>query len=176
MTVTIRPLSLDDADALTEVMVRNRDFLAPWEPTRDEEYFTLAAVRANVEQLLGQQAAGLTIPFVIEEDGELAGRITLNNIVRGPFQSASIGYWVDVDRGGRGVASAACGLVVAAAFGEHGLHRVEAGTLLHNLRSQRVLLNNGFAQFGHAPRYLQIAGEWQDHLLFQRINEHYRRA
>jgi ribosomal-protein-alanine N-acetyltransferase len=169
--ITLRPLTADDAGELTAVMLRNREFLAPWEPVRPPDYFTEAAVAATITQLLEARRGGLTVPFVIEEDGELAGRTTLNNIVRGPFQSASVGYWVDGERGGRGIASAACALIVEYAFGEFGLHRLEAGTLLNNVRSQRVLTSNGFEQYGMAPRYLQIAGEWQDHLLFQRIND-----
>ena len=50
---------------------------------------------------------------------------------------------------------------------ELGLHRIEASTLLHNVGSQRVLLKAGFQQIGMAPRYLQIAGKWQDHNLYQ---------
>ena len=50
-----------------------------------------------------------------------------------------------------------------------GLHRLEAGTLAHNTGSQRVLLKCGFTEIGLAPGYLKIAGEWQDHLLFQRL-------
>jgi ribosomal-protein-alanine N-acetyltransferase len=55
------------------------------------------------------------------------------------------------------------------AFGELGLHRVQAGTLVHNHGSRRVLQRNGFARFGLAERYLRIAGEWQDHVLWQRL-------
>jgi ribosomal-protein-alanine N-acetyltransferase len=47
------------------------------------------------------------------------------------------------------------------------LHRLQAATLLHNSGSQRVLADNGFERIGIAPQYLRIAGEWQDHLLFQ---------
>jgi ribosomal-protein-alanine N-acetyltransferase len=50
---------------------------------------------------------------------------------------------------------------------EAGLHRLQAGTLLHNAASQTVLRRNGFTPIGVAPRYLRIAGRWQDHLLFQ---------
>ncbi|MGP6171151.1 GNAT family N-acetyltransferase [Microbacterium sp. A204] len=49
------------------------------------------------------------------------------------------------------------------------LHRLQAATLLHNAASQRVLAANGFERIGMAPKYLRIAGEWQDHYLFQRI-------
>ena len=57
------------------------------------------------------------------------------------------------------------------AFGPLGLHRLEAGTLVDNIGSQRVLEKNGFTRIGIAPRYLRIGGAWQDHLLFQRTVE-----
>jgi ribosomal-protein-alanine N-acetyltransferase len=67
------------------------------------------------------------------------------------------------------VATAAVGHVLTKCFGEHGLHRVEAATLVDNAASQAVLRHHGFALIGRAPQYLRIAGEWRDHLLFQRI-------
>ena len=63
--------------------------------------------------------------------------------------------------------TAACGF----AFDELELHRLEAGTLLHNLASQIVLDRNGFVPFGVAPNYLRIAGAWCDHVLFQRTSD-----
>ena len=56
------------------------------------------------------------------------------------------------------------------AFGELGLHRIQAETLLHNIRSQRVLERGGFVRIGMAPAYLNIAGTWQDHILYQVVN------
>jgi ribosomal-protein-alanine N-acetyltransferase len=55
------------------------------------------------------------------------------------------------------------------AFVELGLHRVQAGTLLHNVGSQRVLERNGFTRIGLAQDFLKIAGRWQDHILFQLV-------
>ncbi|WP_328994177.1 GNAT family N-acetyltransferase [Kribbella sp. NBC_01245] len=55
------------------------------------------------------------------------------------------------------------------AFDELGLHRIQAECIEHNLGSRRVLERVGFQQFGMAPKYLKIAGEWQDMLMFQLI-------
>lgn len=74
-------------------------------------------------------------------------------------------------RNGRGVATAAVGATVELAFHQLQLHRLQAGTLVHNAASQRVLERNGFVRFGLAPGYLHIAGRWQDHVLFQRLND-----
>jgi ribosomal-protein-alanine N-acetyltransferase len=59
--------------------------------------------------------------------------------------------------------------MVGEAFGELGLHRLEAGTLVDNAASRRVLEKNGFEHIGLARRYLHIGGDWRDHLLFQRV-------
>jgi len=34
-----------------------------------------------------------------------------------------------------------------------------------------VLEKNGFTRIGVARRYLQIAAEWRDHVLFERVAE-----
>ncbi|MBO9522064.1 MAG: GNAT family N-acetyltransferase [Nocardioidaceae bacterium] len=167
MTVT-RALAETDTGEYTALLVRNREHLRPTDPERPDSYWTEEGQAALVARLLRERAAGTTYAFVIlDPDGALAGRITLNEVVRGPLQSASVGYWVSADREGRGLVSAALAETVRFAFDELGLHRLQAGTLLHNERSQRVLLRAGFTQYGMAPKYLRIAGRWQDHLLFQ---------
>jgi [ribosomal protein S5]-alanine N-acetyltransferase len=88
--------------------------------------------------------------------------------VYGPFRSANLGFWVVMHLNGRRLATRAVGAVVEIAFRDLGLHRLEAGTLADNVASQRVLENNRFEQIGLARRYLQIAGEWRDHVLYQR--------
>ncbi len=166
----LRPLHIGDAERLAELVMRSRDFLAPWEPVRPDSYFTVAGQREAVAQSLKSRASGVMEPFVIlDEQEQVAGRINLNNIVRGPFRSASMGYWLDQQATGRGLATMAAGELVELAFGPLGLHRVEAGTLPNNHASQAVLSRNGFEQFGYAPRYLAIAGVYSDHLLFQRL-------
>ncbi|MFI1989432.1 GNAT family N-acetyltransferase [Actinoplanes sp. NPDC020271] len=163
MSVAVRPLALADVPELTTVLNASREHLAPWDPIRDESFWTEDGQRQVVADVL----RGPALPYVIVVDGAIAGRVNLNNLVRGPFQSCSLGYWVSPVHTGKGVASQAVAQLLRLAFTEHELHRVEAGTLLHNERSQRVLVKNGFERFGLAPRYLKIAGEWQDHYLFQ---------
>jgi [ribosomal protein S5]-alanine N-acetyltransferase len=159
-----------DAPALAEQLHASRDFLAPWEPVREEEYFTADGQRAVIQNDLEQHDQGAKLPHVILGDGaEVVGRITLNGIVRSCFQSCSMGYWVGASHNGRGFATAAVRELVRVAFEELGLHRVQAETLLHNVRSQRVLERNGFVRYGMAPAYLKIAGHWQDHAMYQVI-------
>jgi len=163
-----RLVTLNDAPVLADLLRANRDFLAPWEPVRSDDYFTVEGQRADLRAALERHDNGTALPHVIlDASDRVVGRITLNEIVRGPFQSCSLGYWISAAANGRGLATAAVSEIMRVAFKELGLHRVQAGTLLHNVRSQRVLERNGFVRFGMAPAYLKIAGKWQDCDLYQ---------
>jgi ribosomal-protein-alanine N-acetyltransferase len=157
----IRPLVLADARDLLALRLANREFMAPFDPVRPEEFFTLEAQTEIARNAEGQR-------FAILDDGELAGVIALSNVVYETFRSANLGYWVDARRNGRGLATRAVAALVEHAFRTLGLHRLEAGTLVDNVASQRVLEKNRFELIGLARNYLHIAGAWRDHLLFQR--------
>ncbi|HEU5039007.1 MAG TPA: GNAT family N-acetyltransferase [Nocardioides sp.] len=164
----IRPLAVVDAPALAAAYTRNREHLAPWEPSRSPEFFTEPWQHRDAQAKLAAADAGQQDPWVIWHGDEVAGRLNLTNIARGVFQSASLGYWVDHRHTGRGLATAAVRYAVQRAT-DLGLHRLEAGTLAHNEASRAVLDRAGFEEIGLAREYLFIAGAWQDHLLFQRI-------
>lgn len=166
-----RLVTLDDVPVLAELLRVNRDFLAPWVPVRGDDYFTVVGQHDVVRTALERHREGSTLPHVILDDaGRVVGNITLNGIVRGSFQSCSSGCWVSAADNGRGLATTAVHDVTRVAFEELELHRIQAETLLHNVRSQRVLERNRFVRFGVAPAYLNIAGEWQDDAMYQLLN------
>ncbi|WBO63762.1 MULTISPECIES: GNAT family N-acetyltransferase [Streptomyces] len=167
----LRLVTLDDAEALHAAYVANREYLAPWEPIRPDNFFTVEGQAERIAGLLREFAERRVVPWVFESesDGSVIGMITLTGLVYGAFRSAYLGYWVAADRQNRGLAGAAVASVCRAARDIVGLHRIEATTLLDNTASQRVLEKNGFEPIGTAPRYLHINGQWRDHRLFQRI-------
>jgi ribosomal-protein-alanine N-acetyltransferase len=167
--VRLEPVRVADADRLARFMVDNRSFFAPFDPPRPEEFFTVDGQRRELEAVVAAAAVGSRQRFVILFHDELVGWLTVSNIVRGPFQSANMGYAVGHEHNGRGIGTRAVGMAVDWAFSEARLHRLEAGTLLDNRASQRVLEKNGFEPIGIARNYLYINDAWRDHLLFQRI-------
>ncbi|WP_406450661.1 GNAT family N-acetyltransferase [Streptomyces sp. NBC_00876] len=168
--VRLRPAAAGDAAALAAALVRSRTYMRPWEPERPDTFYTEQGQSERLAGLLADRDAGRAMPWVLCDAQDRAiGAFTLNAVALGPFRSATLGYWVDVDHAGRGLATAAVRRICELARDELLLHRVEAGTVLDNAASQRVLAKCGFEQFGTAPRYLHINGEWRDHALFQRI-------
>ena len=110
----IRPLAVGDAEQLAALLVRNRPFLAPFEPERAPEFFTVGGQAERLTEAEARRRAGTGFLYGIVDDRSLAGTITLSNVARGVFprgvfQSASVGYWVDRERNGRGLASDAPG-------------------------------------------------------------------
>jgi ribosomal-protein-alanine N-acetyltransferase len=169
-TVSTRLIRPDDAAALSRLEVENRDYLLSGGPIRSDAYVSVAGQAGLIDRLLADHAAGRCEPRVIEHHGVVVGRINLNAIVRGAFQSASVGYWVGAAAAGRGVASAALAGMVEHAFGALALHRLEAGTTLANEASAKVLTKAGFEQYGVARAYLFLGGQWRDHRMFQLLN------
>lgn len=171
--VGVRPLRLRDATAWSELRIRNEGWLGPWEgyppataaPSWVERHSS-SAFAAMLRVLRHEAKAGRTLPFAVTYDGDLAGQVTVSNVVRGAFQSASVGYWVDGRLAGRGVTPTALALVVDHCFGRAGLHRIEANVRPENAASLRVVEKLGFRLEGSHPRYLFIDGAWRDHLGF----------
>jgi ribosomal-protein-alanine N-acetyltransferase len=161
----IRPVRPEDGEELAALYAANRDFLAPFEPVRPPKFFTAEGQRERLQR----QLEGETHPFAILDGDAIAGTINLFGIVRESIESGTIGYWVDVARNGRGLATGAVGEILDYAFEDLDLHRVEAATLVDNVPSQRVLEKNGFERIGLARNYLRIAGGWRDFFLFQRL-------
>lgn len=171
--VGIRPLRLRDAGTWSDLRIRNEKWLAPWEglqpslpPATWEERHSPAAFAAMLRLLRREAKQGRCLPFALTYDEELAGQVTVSNIVRGASQSASVGYWVDERLAGRGIVPTALAMVVDHCFTTAGLHRIEANVRPENGPSRRVVEKLGFRQEGMHPRFLHIDGDWRDHLTF----------
>ena len=101
--------------------------------------------------------------WVCTEDGELAGVININEIVRGVFCSGYLGYYAFVPHNGRGYMTRGLIAVLTAAFSRHRLHRLEANIQPDNDASRHLVQRCGFRLEGFSPRYLKLAGRWRDH-------------
>ena len=161
-------LTVEHAPALAAAYERNREHLARWDPARAPEFYTAEGQAAEIEARVRQVELGLGEAWLLVRGAEVIGRINLANLVRGSFQSCSLGYWVDGAHTRRGLATALVEHAVRRGLAL-GLHRLEAGTVPANTASQAVLRRCGFEELGRAPAYLFVAGEWRDHVLFQRI-------
>jgi ribosomal-protein-alanine N-acetyltransferase len=165
--VTIRPLTYSDAAAWRDARRRNAAWLRPWDatapPGSDARPTTF---RSLVWRLHRQARSDTTYPFAIDVDGRFAGQVTVNNIVRGSAQLASVGYWIDQQYAGRGVMPRAVAMVIDHCFTTARLHRIEIAIRPENSNSLRVVEKLGLREVGYAPKYLHIDGAWRDHRIY----------
>ena len=166
--VRLRAPRWRDYPAWSALRRASRDFLQPWEPVWPEDDLERGAYRRRLATYTRETEAGAAYPFYIfrTSDEALVGGVTISNVRRGVAQMCTIGYWMGQPYAGQGYMTAALKPLTAFAFGELGLHRVEAACLPENEASHRLLLSTGFREEGRAEAYLKINGSWRDHLLF----------
>ena len=155
----------------TALRESSRDFLTPWEPTWAVDHLTRKSFTGRVywaQRALGQ---GNAVPLFIvrRADDSFLGAITLDNIRRGPAQSATLGYWIGQPFARQGYMREAIEAVVHYAFRGQDLSRVEAACLPENVASRGVLEKAGFKYEGVAQSYLQINGRWRNHVLYAHL-------
>ncbi|MHA7241194.1 GNAT family N-acetyltransferase [Arthrobacter sp. TMS1-12-1] len=171
-SLVLRPIRHRDKAAWTAVRQRNAAWLAPWEASNPDPEGFLPTYHQMVRSLTSQARAGAALPFLITEqqpgsrDARLVGQLTVSGITWGSAMTATLGYWVDADRAGRGIAPTAVALATDYCFWDLGLHRMEINIRPENRASLRVVEKLHFRDEGLRPRFLHIAGQWADHRSF----------
>ncbi|ARP72617.1 N-acetyltransferase [Streptomyces pluripotens] len=139
-------LRADHTAALLAFERENREYFARWVSDRGEAYFTEFASRHRA--LLAEQEAGVChFHVVVDDHGELVGRVNLVDAVAG---TAELGYRIGERVGGRGLATAMVAEVCRLAGTVYELSALTARTPLDHTASRTVLERNGFTVVGAA--------------------------
>ena len=153
----------------TAYAIENEPHLARWEAPRPDGYFTHAFWQRRIERARDDYRRDIAIRLAIfhrsDPQGPLLGQLNLNQIVRGAFLAATLGYSIDHRVEGTGMMTEALRAVIPFAFNELGLHRLMANYIPTNERSGRLLRRLSFVVEGYARDYLFIGGAWRDHIL-----------
>lgn len=163
-------------DLLMAYYRENSEFLLPWEPKREESYFSFESFSRRLETAgkSFEEGSSVQLAAVDRESGRTAGVANFSGIVRGPFQACFLGYSLARDFEGKGYMTEILRAAIDYMFREKKLHRIMANYLPRNERSGRLLERLGFEKEGLAKEYLQINGKWEDHILTSLINRDHR--
>ncbi|MGD9735626.1 MAG: GNAT family N-acetyltransferase [Solirubrobacterales bacterium] len=155
--VMLLPAARRDRADFVAAMRASADLHQPWiSPPLDDDAFDAVLARASGESfefLLVRRRA----------DGAIAGYFDVSQIIRGPLQSAFLGYGGVAALSGQGYMSEGLRLLLRYAFAELRLHRLEANIQPGNQRSLALVHRAGFVREGFSERYLKIGGHWRDH-------------
>lgn len=153
---------------------RNAAFFQPWNPIIEPTFFTPEFQRRKLSQELIQHHNRRLLKLWISRptaSEQVIGHVALSNIVWGGFLSCFLGYALDQHCNGQGYMQEALAALVAHAFGQLHLHRIEANIMPRNQASIRVVEKLGFVCEGLSRRYLNINGIWEDHRHYVLLNE-----
>ena len=170
------------AAAHADYQCRNRLHLASTSPLRPDTWCTEIHWRITLDnerrELLDGSGIALALRRRADPDGPIIGLCRFGNVVRGPFQACHLGYSLDAAHTGHGYMTEALAAAIDYCFSRLGLNRVMANHLPENEASARVLARLGFEREGFARDYLNIAGQWRDHVLTAKVNrpQHAARA
>lgn len=166
--VYLRTSEMRDYAEWAELREKSRSFLTPWEPLWPIDDLTRPSFRYRVRRHAEEMARDEAYSFFIfrEEDDVLIGGLSFGHVRRGVSQAATLGYWMGEPYAGKGYMTRAVRAACAYAFEKRGFHRIEAACLPNNEPSKRLLERVGFKQEGYARSYLNINGQWRDHLLY----------
>ncbi|WP_315122426.1 GNAT family protein [uncultured Clostridium sp.] len=162
-----------DAKSLLDLHLRNGELFHKYSPAFDDDYYTLDSKRKYISNSIKQREEGKGYSFGIylKDNGKLVGSVSLYHIFRGSLQKCLIGYSLDKQYNGRGYTTEAVSLAIEFAFNELKLHRVDAGVMLSNIGSMRVLEKAGFHREGIEQKGVKINGKWEDHQIFAIISD-----
>ena len=154
--VTIQLINPDMKCVFIEAMQSSRALHHPWlQAPCDKQAFDAYYHKYHRSEC--------NVSYWLMVDNDIAGVINLNEIVRGCFQSAYLGFYVASRYAGKGVMTQGLRQVIKLAFGEHHLHRLEANIQPENAASIALVKRCGFQQEGYSPKYLKINDAWCDH-------------
>lgn len=170
----LRPARFSDAPALLDYQLRNRDYLQPWEPLREEHFYLLESMQQRLSDMEKHMQAGNSLHLLLfrPDEGGILGECNFTQIMRGPFNACYLGFSLDQHAQGCGFMHEALHAAIEYMFTQEKLHRIMASYRPENMRSEALLLRLGFEQEGRARSYLKINGRWADHVLTARINDH----
>ncbi|MBS1863455.1 MAG: GNAT family N-acetyltransferase [Actinobacteria bacterium] len=166
--VALRPPGPADRDAFIAAMLASAEHHRPWvtPPVTVLEYdaWLTRTSRTDFDANLA----------IRPEDGAIVGYFNVSQIIRGPLQSAFLGYGGVAEWSGAGYMTAALRLVLERSFTDLALHRVEANIQPGNGASIALVERCGFVREGFSERYLKIGGHWRDHLRYAIRTEQWR--
>lgn len=174
--IIVRTAEPTDGKLISDYFIANRAHLKPWEPKREEAFFTESGWTQRLVKLneLHRMGLGYYLLIINKESKQMLGTISFSNLSRFPFHACNVGYSLAETAQGKGVMTRALKLAIDYMFTIQNMHRVMASYMPKNRASEAVLERVGFKKEGFAQDYLLIDGQWEDHNLTSLINPNWK--
>jgi len=164
---TLMLLEAKHAPLLHQYVNENKEFFAPWEPQRHENYYSLETAQLRIKEIRKDfiRDNGLVLCLLNKEETEILAYSNYSSIVRGVFQACYLGYSVSEKHQGQGIMQETLEAGIQYINEVMAIDRIMANYMPRNERSAAVLESLKFEKEGVARNYLKIAGVWEDHIM-----------
>lgn len=151
----------------------NRKFLEPFEPKREDEFFTYRQQSIDLynDTFHYEHGTALKLYLCLKNSNRIIGILNFSQIIMGPFKSCYMGYSLLESYLKKGYMIEAVKKGIEIIFDNYGLHRIEANVMPCNKPSINLLEKLNFVYEGTARNYLSINGKWEDHMHYVLLNE-----
>lgn len=174
--VILRLPEMKDSYEIIKYYLDNKEYLSPYEPLKSEDFYTVKFWELDIENRIKDYKEGRSLRmFVFDktDNTTVIGVVNFNQIVRGAFHAAYLGYNIAEQKQGQGYMTESLNLAIEYVFTDLNLHRIMANYMPHNRRSGNFLKRLGFNIEGYARDYLYINGYWEDHILTSLTNKNW---
>lgn len=159
----------DDIDAALRIVLENREHLQTYMQWMTPDY-SIEHARKFIFEGIKNRLDKVTLGLALVEDGDLIGSTGFNRLDWNA-KVCEIGYWIDHRHEGKGVITKACKAMIAYAFDELEMNRVEIRCSTENVRSAAVPERLGFKLEGTLRQAEVLNGKAHDFLIFGLLAE-----
>ena len=155
----------DIADQLLDFYIRNRKQFERFEPTRPNNFYTLAYQKASLRYEYNEIMHGKCLRYCLyvkEQPDVLIGSVNFSNFVHDPFSHTSIGYKLDHAAQKKGYAYEACMSTFDILHERYHINRIDARIHPDNTASIRLAEKIGFSPISYEPKSANILGHYVD--------------
>jgi ribosomal-protein-serine acetyltransferase len=160
------------AETLFTLVQENHARLRPWVPWLDKTA-TPESTRQFIKRRLERFADNNGLAAGIWHRGELAGEIGFD-YVDWNNRFTEIGYWIGAAFEGKGLVGRACRALVAHAFRELGLNRVQIRCAVENHRSRAIPERLGFKLEGTLRRVERLSDRFVDLVVYGMLADEWK--
>ncbi len=158
-----------NAEEIYHVVLENLEELKLWMPWVTDDY-SIDTARDFIKTNLVEFAGNNTFAAAVVLDEKIVGTIGIHHL-DSTNKSAQIGYWLDRQAQGKGLATKCCRVLIDYAFDDLNLNRIQINCNIENVKSRRIPERLGFKLEGVHRQVEWLNNEFRDWAIYAMLAE-----
>jgi ribosomal-protein-serine acetyltransferase len=161
-----------NAEEIYRAVRENLEELKLWMPWVTDDY-SIESARDFIKTNLIELAQNNTFAAAIALEEKVVGTIGLHHL-DAANKSVQIGYWLDKQAQGKGLATKCCRVLINYAFDDLGLNRIQINCSVENVKSRKIPERLGFKLEGIHRQVEWLNNEFRDWAIYGLLAEEWK--